>query len=64
MDKPEATRKEIAAAIKGYGHFAVVCIEFVFVLTISKYAGHVLEKDVRGKVVLFLQFCTCLVGFC
>ena len=25
MDKPEATRKEIAAAIKGYGHFAAVC---------------------------------------
>ena len=29
MDKPEATRKEIAAAIKGYGHFAAVCIEFI-----------------------------------
>ena len=28
MDKPEATRKEIAAAIKGYGHFAAVCIQF------------------------------------
>ena len=29
MDKPEATRKEIAAAIKGYGHFAAVFIEFI-----------------------------------
>ena len=76
MDKTRGKRgKEIAAAIKGYGHFAAVCIEFVLhgvsdvcqtqaiLLTIMlKFKGGGMTVDMWGKLLLLPHILYMIAG--